>query len=183
MRLKLVVILLFCLLTTRAQVFTEITSEVGVGHFFEQDRFMGGGVVFFDANNDGFDDIYLTSGFGADKYYENNHDGTFTDKTEPAGLSNIYGVYTTGAFSGDIDNDGDQDLFVTTWFLTEDINQVGRNLFYENQGNGVFIERGINAGFREESFSIAATMLDYDLDGFLDVYVGNYVVQREQDVL
>jgi len=164
-----------CLSTISAQIFSEILSEAGISHFYEQSLNMGGGVVFFDANGDGFDDIYLTSGYRADKFYENNQDGTFTDKTTESGLENMYDVYTTGAISGDTDNDGDQDLFVYTWFQLSNNSNEARSLFYENQGDGTFIERGEAAGFTIETFTMAATMVDYDLDGFLDIYAGNYV--------
>lgn len=175
MRKILLALFIFYSTNSYSQIFSEITTESGIEHHFAQDRFMGGGVVFFDANNDGFDDIYLTSGFNEVKFYLNNQDGSFTDQTVESGLDQTKGFYTTGAISGDTDNDGDQDLFVTTWFLIDDKVQLTRNLFYENQGDGTFIERGDDAGIDIASFSIAATMLDYNLDGFLDIYVGNYV--------
>lgn len=134
---------------------------------------MGAGVGVFDYDQDGWPDIVLVNGgrwenntLPALTLYRNLADGTFEEVTEVAGL------HTTSAFGmgvsiGDYDNDGDGDIFLST---------VGRNLLFENEG-GRFKKGGGQAGLADaNSWSTAAVWFDADLDGWLDLYVGNYVV-------
>jgi len=178
-------LLLVCCLTgiasgnTYTQIFADITASSGIDHYYAQRLNMGGGVAFFDFNNDGFDDMYLSGGYNQHILYQNNQDGTFSDVTISSGLTNLDDAYTVGAISGDIDNDGDKDLFVYTWASITDESVLKQNLLYINNGDGTFTEEGIARGITDASFSMAATMLDYDLDGFLDIYVGNYVLSGD----
>ncbi len=166
-------------------IFTDITAQAGIdfvrhnGAVGEKllPETMGGGVAFFDYNNDGHADLFLVNGCdweatGSDarsatstcRLYANQGDGTFQDVTATAGLDVV--LYGMGCAIGDIDNDGDEDLFVTA---------VGANrLFLNEAGHFVDVtdERGV-AG--ENIWSTSCGFFDYDRDGDLDLYVANYV--------
>src|SRR5438093_10509472 len=136
----------------------------------------GGGVALFDYDNDGWLDIFLVNGWGLGEFskgaeptnhlFRNNHDGTFTDVTEKAGL--VRHGWGQGVCVGDYDNDGYLDLFVTYY---------GRNVLYHNNGNGTFTDVTRESGLLqpEERWNSGAAFLDYDRDGHLDLFVSNYV--------
>ena len=136
----------------------------------------GGGVAIFDYDRDGWPDIFLTSGRTLDgkpvdgsqptsHLYHNNHDGTFTDVTEQAGLAAT--GWAQGACVGDYDNDGYDDLYVTYY---------GRNRLYHNDGNGHFTEVAEQAGVAGDGtkWGTGCAFVDYDRDGKLDLFVANY---------
>ena len=151
-----------------AQSFTEISQFAGVNHQHYHHSLMGGGAGFFDCNNDGFEDLYLTGADGPDHFFNNNGDGNFLDITSTAGFDVVANIKTAGAFPGDFDNDGDEDLFLTT-------NSLTHNLLFENMGNGVFEDISFQANVADTSHSATATFGDYNQDGYLDLYVGNHV--------
>ena len=142
----------------------------------------GGGCVWFDFNNDGLLDLYVTSGkpleAGVHPFplkqqpenpphnhlYRNDGHGKFTDVTDQAGVAaNIYGM---AAIAADFDNDGFVDLFVTGY---------GRAILYRNKGDGTFEDVTAKAGINVDGWSISSTWLDYDRDGCVDLFVGRYV--------
>ena len=153
---------------SNAQDFVRIEQSAGISHMHVDEFIMGGGAAFFDYDNDGYIDIYVTGGSLGDKLYHNNQDETFSDVTVEAGFGNIETIKTTGVCTGDIDNDGDRDVFITTG-----VNSA--NLLFENQGDGTFIDISGPAGIYHATWSSSATMGDYNMDGYLDIYVGNYV--------
>ncbi len=135
----------------------------------------GPGIAFFDYDHDGWPDIFVPSGrdpehapaaAATNRLYHNNRDGTFTDVTEKSGLGRTGWCY--GVCVGDYDNDGHDDLFLTYY---------GKNALYRNNGDGTFTEVTEKAGLgqAEERFSTGCTFLDYDRDGFLDLFVSRYV--------
>jgi hypothetical protein len=136
---------------------------------------IGCGVALLDYDNDGWLDIYLVNGstFQAldgkaaapqAALFHNNHDGTFTDVAEKAGVTNDrWGV---GAVVGDYDNDGWPDIYVTNY---------GRNRLYHNNHDGTFTDVAAKAGVALGGWSTGATFGDYDGDGFLDLFVPGYV--------
>jgi len=137
----------------------------------------GSGVAIFDYDNDGWPDIFLVNGDlmpGKDRkaplptshLFHNNHDGTFTDVTAHAGLTDT--AWGQGACVGDYDNDGYADLFVTAY---------GKNRLYHNQGNGTFKEVAAAAGVAGTGklWGTGCAFVDYDRDGKLDLAVANYV--------
>lgn len=137
----------------------------------------GSGVAFFDYDHDGWLDIYLTNGVRLEETYapgqaptthlfKNNRDGTFTDVTERSGLARTgWGV---GVCVGDYDNDGWDDLFSTYW---------GHNVLYHNNGDGTFTDVTRKAGLYDERvrWGSGCCWLDYDRDGFLDLFVASYI--------
>lgn len=135
----------------------------------------GSGVAIIDYDNDGWPDIYLVNGSTFDALrgkekppraalYHNNHDGTFTDVTEKAGVANERWGF--GVAVGDFDNDGWPDLYVTNY---------GRNRLYHNNHDGTFTDWAEKAGVTLGGWSTGATFGDYDGDGKLDLYVTGYV--------
>jgi enediyne biosynthesis protein E4 len=137
----------------------------------------GSGIAFFDYDNDGWLDIYLTNGSRLDEHwppgkeptthlYKNNRDGTFTDVTEKSGLGRS--GWQTGICVGDYDNDGWDDLFCTFW---------GHNILFRNNGNGTFSDVTSKAGLTQSKgrWGTGCSFLDYDRDGHLDLFVCNFV--------
>jgi len=135
----------------------------------------GPGVCLLDYDNDGWLDIYLVNGSTYDALsgkatpphaalFHNNHDGTFTDVTEKAGVANDRWGY--GCAVGDYDNDGWADLYVTNY---------GKNRLYHNNHDGTFTDVGEKAGVTVGAWSAGATFGDYDGDGRLDLFVDGYV--------
>ncbi len=162
--------------------FRDVTHSAGI-HFVHNNaafgkkflpETMGPGVAFIDYDNDGWPDIFLVNGMdwpshvqkhSTSKLYHNNHDGTFTDVTHKAGLDvEMMGM---GVAVGDFDNDGYDDLFVTTY---------GQSRLFHNNGNGTFTDVTQKAGLLgTREFSTSAAWVDYDKDGHLDLVVANYV--------
>ncbi len=161
-------------ITIYSQTFNEVTNSIGIDHVFQQFSHMGGGAVFFDYDNDGWEDIYITSGKGKDHLYKNNGNGNFNLITDNW-LDITEQYYTTSVVSGDINNDGFRDLFVTTWRGQDNSGALERNLLFVNNGDGTFSENGIESGLNFDSFSMGSAMLDYDNDGYLDIYTINYI--------
>ncbi len=135
---------------------------------------VGTGSAFLDADGDGRLDIFLANagtiagsetvpGPGS-AFYRQTTTRVFEDRTQASGLS--FRGWGTGVAVGDVDNDGDPDLFLACY---------GRNRMYINRGDGTFVEQSETMGLREHEFSTSAVFLDYDADGFLDLYVVNYV--------
>ncbi len=159
-----------------AQTFTEVSRSLGIDYSALPSFLMGGGAVFFDYNNDGHLDLYFTGGNRRDLLFRNNGDGSFTEVGEAAGILETEEYYTMGVATGDIDNDGDRDMFVATFGRQQD--QFARNLFYLNQGDGTFVEVGASVGITHPSYSASASFGDVDLDGYLDIYVANYIIAQ-----
>ncbi len=136
----------------------------------------GGGLALLDYDGDGWLDLYLVNGASfaalqgreeapAAALFHNNRDGTFTDVTAAAGVANR--GWGQGACTGDYDNDGDEDLYVTNF---------GLNRLYRNDGAGRFSERAGAAGVGLGGWSTGCAFGDYDGDGRLDLFVAGYIV-------
>jgi enediyne biosynthesis protein E4 len=137
----------------------------------------GSGIAFFDYDNDGWLDIYLTNGTRlgekwaegkapTSQLFKNNRDGTFTNVTEKSGLART--GWQTGVCVGDYDNDGFDDLFCCFW---------GHNILFHNNSDGTFTDVTLKAGIYDEQIRWGAgcTFLDYDRDGHLDLFVCHYI--------
>ena len=163
-----------------AQVFSERSAAIGINHAYSARGLTGGGVAFFDYDNDGDEDIYLTGGRFRDIMYKNNGDGSYSKVLDDIGLVITQRFNTIGVATGDIDNDGDRDMMVTTWEEYRGFEEVdGRHLLFLNNGNGTFDEIGETAGITHEAFGMGAAFLDYNKDGLLDIYVMNHIERQE----
>lgn len=129
------------------------------------------GAVFADVNNDGWLDLYVCRNNAANFLYINQGDGTFKDEADKRGLALVDGS-VVGAFA-DFDRDGWLDVFV----LTNQVNGTdpeGRpDHLFRNQGDGYFTDVTARAGIAGSSFGHAAAWLDYDEDGWPDLYIAN----------
>lgn len=177
------ILILFSISSISAQtIYQEKAIEVGIDHYFHNANFMGGGAAVFDFNQDGWEDIWINGGSHRDVLYQNNQDGTFKEIGQSAGLKITADYKTTSVVTGDYDNDGDRDVFITT-------REDQPNLFFQNNGNNTFTEIGAIANLDEIAWSTTASFADINQDGFLDIYVGNYVeefkylVDREKQIL
>lgn len=136
---------------------------------------MRGGAAIFDFDGDGDLDIYLTNS-GDDlaageraasepnRLFRQEADGTFTDVSESSGLDDR--GYGMGCAVGDVDNDGDLDVYVTNF---------GPDAFYRNNGDGTFSDVTLEVGLDDDAWSTSAVFLDFDRDGYLDLYVARYL--------
>jgi len=158
-------ILLSPLLSGFAQAtFTKITSGAIVN-----DGGSSAGCAWGDFDNDGFEDLFVANSNGEDDFlYRNNRNGTFTRVTTGSIVTS--GGYSTGCAWGDFDNDGYLDLFVANGGDGSPAN----NFLFRNNGNGTFTR--INAGPVGTDFmaALTAAWADYDRDGWLDLFVGDY---------
>lgn len=139
----------------------------------------GGGAAFLDYDQDGYIDIYACTGTWLEGFsksekpaelpynhlYRNRGDGTYEDVTKKAGVGGPW--YSMGVTTGDYNNDGYPDIYLSNY---------GPNVLLKNNGNGTFsdVTRRANVSGGKEC-SVGAAWLDYDNDGFLDLYVGNYL--------
>jgi hypothetical protein len=160
--------------------FTDVTASAGI-HFVHNagksgrkylPETVGSGAAFFDADGDGWSDIFLVNSRswtpGAKKstsaLYRNNKNGTFTDITAGSGLDAQ--LYAIGVAVGDYDNDGRDDLYVTA---------LEGDRLYRNLGGGHFRDVAKTSGIHNADFGTSAAWFDYDKDGRLDLFVANYV--------
>ena len=165
--------------------FTDVAPQSGL-HFVHdrgstpEHRFpemIGSGLAWLDYDNDGWMDLYVVqsgplpparSEKSRDRLFRNNHDGTFTDVTDKAGLKDT--AYGMGAIAADYDNDGLVDLFVTNY---------RGNILYHNNGDGTFTDVTARSGIKGPPWGTSAAWGDIDGDGFLDLYVGQYADDRK----
>jgi len=143
---------------------------------------MIGGVGVLDYDGDGWLDIFFVNGARLkdpqpdgeeldkaspefwNRLYRNNHDGTFTDVTEKAGLKGK--GYGNGVAVGDYNNDGYPDILVTNY---------GPCILYRNNGNGTFTDVTAEAGLKTDGWATSAVFFDYNKDGFLDLFICRYM--------
>lgn len=140
-----------------AQGFSNVSDEAGIKHIYKDIHTMGGGLAFFDYDNDRYEDLYITGGKAEDKLYKNNGNGTFTNVLADAGLSKVASIFTRGVVAGDINNDGYKDLFVTT-------DSGFSNLLLLNDTDGTFSDISASAGITEKVWSTSASLGDYNRD-------------------
>ena len=179
--------------------FRDVTQEVGIDFKHESSataskylvETMGGGVALLDYDNDGRLDVFFTNGAKIEdtmtegrqpdksnptfwnRLYRQDADGTFVDMTEKAGLTGMpQNRYGMGTAVGDYDNDGFQDMYVTSY---------GANTLYHNNGDGTFTDVTARAGAAAGGWSSSAGFFDYDNDGRLDLFVVRYLEWSFQD--
>ncbi len=140
---------------------------------------LGSGACAMDYDQDGWIDLFLVNGVGQTYFYgqrqwwqqqtshalyRNTGNAKFENVTKDARLTDP--SWGMGCVAGDLDNDGDPDLFITNF---------GANTLYRNNGDGTFEDISKHAGFAGNRWSTSATLADYDNDGLLDIYVVNYI--------
>jgi hypothetical protein len=166
--------------------FTDVTKEARITFVHNNGAYgdkllpetMGGGVAFFDFDNDGDQDLlFVNSAYWPGHVpsgkqpttmalYRNDGKGRFTDVTAESGLD--FSAYGMGVAVGDYDNDGLPDVFITC---------VGKNHLLHNEGQGKFrdVTESGDVGGASDGWSTSAAWVDYDNDGKLDLFVCNYV--------
>ena len=166
--------------------FTDITAEAGIDFVHESGarggkflpETMGAGAAFLDLDRDGDQDLVFVNSMpwpgeepvaaraGTAAVYTNDGSGRFTDVTDGSGLD--VPVYGTGIAVGDVDGDGQVDLFVAA---------LGRNRLYRNRGDGTFVDVSGHAGIEgaDDVWSTSPAFFDLEGDGDLDLFVANYV--------
>ena len=161
---------------------TDVTANAGIQFRHNNGAYggkllpetLGSGCAFLDYDNDGWQDILLLNGMdwpghsrarSTLRLYRNNRNGTFTDVTRAAGLDvEMYGM---GVAAADFNNDGFVDVLVTC---------VGQNRLFRNTGKGAFVDVTASSGLgKRTAFSTSAMWFDFDRDGWLDLFVCNYV--------
>lgn len=146
-------------ITFKYQAVDDVTKHMRMGHYDH-----GSGVAVADVDGDGLYDIYFVNQVGGNELWKNLGNGKFKNITEEAGVG-LPGRISVAAAFADIDNDGDQDLFVTT--------VRGGNALFENDGHGHFADITHAAGLDLVAHSSGAFFFDYDNDGLLDLLVCN----------
>jgi hypothetical protein len=174
--------------------FSEVSAASGIDFLYNFGDYTyenilessGSGITVFDYDGDGYMDLYMMNGTWLEgisdsdgkvfqntpnKLYRNQGDGTFRDVAREAGVDDRHWSMAAGAI--DYDNDGDQDLYLLNY---------GPNVFYENLGNGTFADVTDSLGLRGPEmlngfvkWSVGVAFWDYNLDGTLDAYVGNFL--------
>ena len=168
--------------TLRAPQLVDITASTGIRfeHLSNPElkyivESMGGGVALLDYDGDGWLDIYFTNAPSVamvlegkkarSALYHNNHDGTFTDVTDKAGVG--YPCWAMGVAVGDYNNDGRPDLVVSCF---------GGVVLYRNNGDGTFTDATRASGLdKDTGWATGVAFGDYDGDGFVDLFVPHYV--------
>jgi hypothetical protein len=165
-------------------IFADISKQSGIASWSHamgtpEKKFIldadGSGVGLIDYDNDGWLDIYLVNGSTFDALdgkqtpphaalFHNNHDGTFTDVAQKAGVTNDRWGF--GVAIGDYDNDGWPDIAVTNY---------GKNRLYHNNHDGTFTDKAEEAGVALGNWSAGVTWGDYDGDGRLDLFISGYI--------
>ena len=146
----------------------EKSKSVGVDQLTISFDLQGGGVAFFDYNNDGWDDLIVTGAAVQDKLFRNLGNGTFLDVTEFVGLDNSNIFKTTGVSTGDLNNDGFTDVIIGT-------EKQNHCIIYLNHNGDYFQNISASAGINSKKWTIGASLIDVNLDGLLDVYLLNYI--------
>ena len=159
---------------TESAGFAQAADRARSGEYFMPDS-MAAGCAFLDYDSDGDLDIYLVDGYhgprvgvtetaGRNRLLRQGADGRFTDVTAESGTG--HAGYGMGVAVGDIDHDGDPDLYVTNF---------GPDVLYRNEGDGRFVDVTSQAGLGDSRWGASAGFFDYDGDGDLDLFVANYL--------
>jgi tetratricopeptide (TPR) repeat protein len=142
-------------------VFADVTAAAKLSSALHRTH----SAAWADFDNDGWLDVFVAHEETPAALFRNNHDGTFTDVAERAGVRRT--AFSKGSVWGDYDNDGDPDLYVS--------NYGEPNFFYVNNGDGTFTERAAQLDIARPIMSFPTWFFDYDNDGWLDLFVASFV--------
>lgn len=164
------ILLLFLVISSFGQVsFENVTDLARLEHAYLSPIVMGGGLAFFDYNNDNLDDIWINGGSFPEGVFLNKGDGTFIDISSETNPFGKIGLGSTSVITGDVNNDGFRDILITT-------GTNGSNILLVNDGFGNFENISESAGLvQDTSWTTTAAFGDINLDGYLDIYFGNYI--------
>lgn len=169
--------ILFCIidLVANSQQFKEVSSEVGLDYIYPGNDFqmVGGGLMVIDVNNDGWEDFFQSGGVFDSKLWLNNK-GKFTDATSDYGLDALKGYFIQGAFCADFDNDGFQDFFIVNFGAGMSRGDKMSPVLLRNINGESFEVIKMENTIEPGNFS-SACLGDVNNDGFVDIYLTNYV--------
>ncbi len=148
--------------------FKDVAKQAGV-----DDKGHGKGVILGDYDKDGYPDIFVSNKGGHNVLFHNNHDGTFSDVTEAAGVYDT--GFSMGSVMGDIDNDGIPDIYVAKGGRIE----IDTNRLFRGLGNGKFEDVTASCGAGVKEFTYGSMLCDFDHDGKLDLFLSNYGVNSK----
>ena len=152
--------------------FSDVSMSAGIDHHvnphpYAQQR--TGGVAWFDFDNDGWEDLYFTGAGNGDQLYRNLQNGQFEDVSITSGIFDLtVGILTLGVATGDLNRDGFEDIVLST-----DASHGSLVLF--NNGTNAFIDGSMNAEVIDTSFSFGVSVMDFNNDGWLDIYFANWL--------
>ena len=167
--LQLSILIGYSTASSLAQSFKEISESTGITHYQHDPYYISGGVAIFDFNNDGYEDLYFTGGLKPGKLYENVGSASFIDVSDIIDSDVLKTAFTQGVAIGDVNNDGYDDIFITTH------KGYGNILLLNFEGKRFIDASGSLKSNLRNVWSTSATMADVDMDGDLDIYVGNFV--------
>lgn len=150
-------------------IFSDHTEKAGIDHHYLSVNEIGGGAAFFDMDNDGDEDLWISGGLNWDKLYENDGTGHFKDISWEAGLPVTKNYVTTGVVTGDLNNDGYKDVLLLT-------HSGFPNVLLRNNGDKTFSNITQSSGLATfQAYNVSAAMADVNRDGWLDIYAAHYI--------
>ncbi len=179
MKYLFLAILWFVQTKVSAQLFQEVSNEKGINYIFpgSDNQEVGAGLTVFDVNGDGWDDIFQTGGIFASKLWLNEK-GKFVDATEQFQLNFLEKRYIQGAVAADFNNDGYEDLFIANQGKAKNNGDNLPALLLQNV-RGKYFKPVFEETFSELGNYTAGVWGDINNDGFVDLYVLNYVLDME----
>ncbi len=168
-------LLLSCYYANSQKLFSEVSDSIGLNYIYPGNDFQlaGGGLMVIDVNNDGWEDLYQSGGVFDSKLWVNN-EGVFYDATDEYGLDALYGYFIQGAVSADYDNDGYEDFFVANFGNGFGQGDKKAPVLLHNIKGERFDPIFLDSILPAENYA-AACWGDINNDGFVDLYVANYV--------
>lgn len=150
----------------------DLGEDVRINPYRYINAFNGGGVGVGDFNNDGLPDLYFTANLQPNQLYIADGGLKFRDVTATAGVDGGRG-WSSGVALADVNGDGWLDIYLCKQYLS-DSDEERKNYLYINNGDLTFSEKAKEYGLDNDGLSVQATFFDYDLDGDLDLYLGNH---------